>query len=378
MLSGQHSIRLSFLAAALLLGALAHAADPPDTVTLNDGEMLLGKLVRATGAAVTFHSDSAGDVNIPWAKIKELTSSRRFAVIPKGIIFKRKEMVSKIPRGVLGFTDGKIQITPGNGQPVQTVATSDTGFIIDEDAYQKALHNPGLGEDWKGAITGGVSLMEATQTSESFTGEAHLTRAIPTEDWLAPRDRTLVNFTASYGKIDQPNTPEVKTDMVHFDAEQDEYFSPRLYALEQAAFDHNFSQGLSLQQTYSGGVGREVIKSDKQTLDLKATMSYISQRFNRSTNVLGSKDQNLIGSVLNETYHRNLPAGIKFDEHITLVPAWNNTNAYSWNAGAGVAMALYKRLSLNVSALDTFLNDPPPGFKKNSLQFTTGVTYSLP
>jgi hypothetical protein len=41
-------------------------------------------------------------------------------------------------------------------------------------------------------------------------------------------------------------------------------------------------------------------------------------------------------------------------------------------------MALYKRISLNVSALDTFLNDPPSSFKKNSFQFTTGLTYSLP
>ncbi len=371
-LSRKFLTALRLFAAALFLGALAHAADPPDTLTLADGEKLVGKLVRATGAAVTFHSDSAGDVTIPWAKIKELTSSRRFAVIPKGIVFKRKETDAKIPRGVLAFTDGKIQITPGNGQPVESVATGDTGFILDEDSYQKALHTPGLMEDWKGSVTGGVSLIEATQKAETFTGAAHFTRAIPTEDWLAARNRTLVNFTASYGKVDQPSTPEVKTDLVHFDAERDEYLSARMYALGQAAFDHNFSQGLALQQTYSGGVGREVLKSDKQTLDLKATMAYISQRFN------GSKNQNLIGSVFNETYHRNLPAGIKFDEHLTLVPAWNNTNAYSANAGAGITMALYKRISLNVSTLDTFLNDPPPSFKKNSFQFTTGVTYSLP
>ncbi|HEY1754703.1 MAG TPA: DUF481 domain-containing protein [Bryobacteraceae bacterium] len=372
MPSQERSIRFLLLfAAALVLTALAQAADPPDALTLTDGEKLSGKVVKATGAAVTFHSDSAGDVIIPWAKIKELTSSRRFAVIPKGVIFKRKESDSKIPRGVLGFTDGKIQITPTGGA-AQTFAPADTGFVLDEESYQKALHTPGFGEDWKGALTGGVSLIEATQKSDTFTGAVHLTRAIPTEDWLAARSRTLVNFTASYGKVDQPNTPEVKTDLVHFDAEQDEYFSPRLYALAQAAFDHNFSQGLSLQQTYSGGVGREVLKSDKQTLDLKATMSFISQRFN------GEANKSLVGSVFNETYHRNLPAGIKFDEHITLVPAWNNTNAYSANAGAGITMALYKRVSLNVSALDTFLNDPPPSFKKNSFQFTTGVTYSLP
>jgi hypothetical protein len=360
------------LTVALFLGALAHAADPPDTVTLADGEKLTGKLVKATGAAVTFHSDSAGDVTIPWAKIKELTAARRFAVIPKGIQFKRQESDSKIPRGTLAFTDGKIQIIPGGGQPAQSVATGDTGFIIDEDAYQKALHTPGFGEDWKGAVTGGVSLIEATQKSETFTGAMHFARAIPTEDWLAARNRTLVNFTASYGKVDQPNTPEVKTDLLHFDLEQDEYFSPRMYALEQASFDHNFSQGLSLQQTYSGGAGWTVIKSDKQTLDMKGTMSYISQRFN------GAASKSLIGSVFGEAYHRNLAAGIKFDEQLTVIPAWNDTNAYSGSGGAGITIALYKRMSLNVSTLDTFLNDPPPGFKKNSFQFTTGVTYSLP
>ena len=372
MSSTKFSTSFILLVTALLLCAVAYAADPPDTLTLTDGETLIGKLVRSSGDSVTFHSDSAGDVTIPWAKIKSFTSSRRFAVIPKGLTFKRKETDGKIARGTLAVADQKIVITPGGGQPTQTVAIADAGFVLDEDAYQKALHNPGLGEDWKGAVTGGVSLIEATQKSETFTGAAHFARAIPTEDWLAARNRTLVNFTASYGKVDQPNTPEVKTDLVHFDFERDEYFSARLYALGSAAFDHNFSQGLSLQQTYSGGAGWTAIKSDKQTLDLKGTASYISQHFN------GSANQNLIGSVFGENYHRNLPAGIKFDEQLTLIPAWNNTNAYSANVGAGITMALYKRLSLNVSSLDSFLNDPPPGFKKNSFQFTTGVTYSLP
>ncbi len=41
-------------------------------------------------------------------------------------------------------------------------------------------------------------------------------------------------------------------------------------------------------------------------------------------------------------------------------------------------MPMYKRLSLNLGALDMFLNDPPPGFKKNSFQFTMGLAYTLP
>jgi hypothetical protein len=116
-----------------------------------------------------------------------------------------------------------------------------------------------------------------------------------------------------------------------------------------------------------------VIKQDSQTLDVKATASYIRQSF-----TVSSDNKDLVGSIFNETYHRKLPLGMVLDEQITLIPAWNNTNAYSANGGAGITMALYKRLSLNVSTLDTFLNDPPPSFKKNSFQFKTGVTYTLP
>ena len=365
-----------FIALALFLTASSLtmlAADPPDTLTTSDGEKLTGHFVKAGGANVTFHSDTVGDVTVPWAKIKELTTSGKYAIIPKGFVFKRGEADGRIQQGTLSVADSKLTVNPGNGAAPVPEDPAQISNVLTSADYDKARHNPNFFEDWKGAITGGVSLIEATQKSDTFTGSVHLARAIPTEDWLPANNRTLINFTASYGKVDQPNTPEVKTDLVHFDAEQDEYFSARAYGLLQAAFDHNFSQGLDLQQTYSIGVGWSVLRSPNQTLDLKATASYISQHF-----TVSSSNQSLIGSIFGETYTRKLPAGIAFNEQITFIPAWNNTNAYTWNAGAGVTMTLYKRFALNVSALDTFLNDPPPGFKKNSFQFTTGVTYSLP
>jgi len=60
-----------------------------------------------------------------------------------------------------------------------------------------------------------------------------------------------------------------------------------------------------------------------------------------------------------------------------VIPAWNKTNALSANGGAGITIPLSKGLGFNLSTLDTFLNDPPSGFRKNSFQFTTGITYSL-
>jgi hypothetical protein len=71
------------------------------------------------------------------------------------------------------------------------------------------------------------------------------------------RQDALSPFNESYGKITQPaySTPATppatgshsvaavvtKLSITHFGAERDEYFSPRVYVLAQAAFDHNYS-----------------------------------------------------------------------------------------------------------------------------------------
>ena len=367
---------LFFLTLAMVLSGLqlrTLAADPPDVLTFSNGEKLIGHLIRAGSSSVTFHSDSVGDVTVDWSKIKELTAAGKFAVVSKGTKLKRNEVDGQVAHGSLNVTDQKIQVSPGSGQPQRTVAVANTSNVIDEAEFQKAIRGSGFFDDWKGGITAGVALVEATQTSQTFTGAIHLTRAEPTQDWLAPHDRTLFNFVGSYGKLDQPNTPTVKTEIYHLDAERDEYFSPRMFGFGQADFDHNFSQGLDLQQTYSAGIGVSVMKTAVQTLDLKGSISYISQNFSG-----GAKSESLIGSVFGEAYHRKLPFGIIFDQALIVTPSWNNTSAYSANGSAGFTMGLYKRLSLNVNMLDTFLNDPPPGFKKNSFQFTTGLTYTLP
>jgi hypothetical protein len=42
-----------------------------------------------------------------------------------------------------------------------------------------------------------------------------------------------------------------------------------------------------------------------------------------------------------------------------------------------LAIPVFKRLSASVTTTDNFLNDPAVGYKKNSYQFVTGVTYAF-
>jgi hypothetical protein len=66
-----------------------------------------------------------------------------------------------------------------------------------------------------------------------------------------------------------------------------------------------------------------------------------------------------------------------FNQGATITPAFNQSNAYSAVATAGLLLPVYKRFGFSVGTLDNFLNDPAAGSKKNSFQFTAGVTYVL-
>jgi hypothetical protein len=248
----------------------------------------------------------------------------------------------------------------------------DVGNVVPQAEFEKAFRRTSLVRGWTGGLTAGLSLTEATQDNLTYTAAASFVRSVPAENWLDLRRRTIFDYTQAYGKLSQPGTPTVKTSLYHIGLEQDWYLRPRLFAFAHAIFDHNFSQGLDLQQTYGGGLGVVVFKTAAQELDFKGSVDYVEQRF-----AISSQNKNLISSIFGETYLRTFAHGIQFNEQGAFIPAWNDTKAYSAFANATLTFPVYHHFGLTLGALDNFLNDPPPGFKKNSFQFTAGATYSL-
>ena len=363
---------LMVLLASPRLRAQAPKPDP-DTVVFPNGEKLIGHFESFAGGTAKFKSDTLGEITIDLSKVQEMRTSEPFAVIKKDVKLARGEKDGQIPQGTLIVSNKTVQVNPGNGQPAQSVAVDDLNNIIDVPSFDKAFQRPGLFQDWSGAIALGASLVEATQNSTSINTSIALVRAIPRESWLPPRNRTMLAFSDTYGKVTQPGTPEVKTSIYHAGAERDEYFTTRLYALGLVAFDHNFSQGLDLQQLYGGGIGWSAIHAANKTLDFKGTADYEKQGFEVS-----SQNQNLITSVFAELYMMKFVHGIVLNQELSVSPAWNNTRAYSGYGSIGLVFPVYKRFGFTTNAIDSFLNDPPPGFKKNSVQFNAGVAYTLP
>lgn len=359
----------------------ASTAPGPDVLTLSNGDHLTGKLVSEADGTVTFHSDGAGDLNLTWDKIKSIQTKEKFAVIQQGQRVSRKTANSQVLQGVVVAEEGKVRVDTGAEGAPKEIAQPAAQYLIDADTYTKTVNShPGWGHGWTGALSAGVADVEATQNSRTFTGAGSFIRAIPGVSWLDPRDRTMANFAAAYGSLSQPGSATTKTNILHADAEHDWFLSPRLYALVDTSFDHNYSQGLSLQQIYGGGLGFVVFKTPKQELDLKGDIHYERQHFGFTPGIVPpvkTPDKDLIGANIGDTYIAKLAHGILFNQGLVVTPSFNTPSAYSALATAGLTFPVYKRLGFNLSALDDFLNDPAFGSKKNSFQFSAGITYSL-
>ena len=374
---------LSSLGLSLLLftaAALAQQSSPPpkpqpDVLVFTNGDQLTGKLVRAHDGNVVFKSDMAGELTISFDKVKELRSSGNFSMLKKGPPSK----TNLVGQGQVNVADGNVTVTQ---VPPVTLAIKEVGYVVDTPTYDREVHHElGFFHAWNGSITAGATLVRSTDNITSFTLGMSLARLSPTVDYLPRHTRTTLNLIETYGKATSPVIPQTippspspvvtKTSIFHADAERDWYFTPRLYALANTAFDHNFSQGLDLQQLYGGGIGWTPIQEERQQLDLKADVHYERQSF------FAQPEVDLIGSIFGEAYRRSLPRKIVFTQAADYIPSWNNSKAYSAMATVGIVLPTWKRLGASFAATDNYLNNPSPGYKANSFQFVAGLTYTL-
>lgn len=353
---------------------------------LSNGDTLHGHFVRAIEGKVVFHSDVLGDLSLGWDQVKELHTAGRFAVLDKNTRLHGRRSEGALPSGSIAVADHAIHIETEGAPAPPPIPVKDARFILDLPTLDRDIHHqPGLLSGWQGAATAGGTIVSATQHQYTLSGGVNLVRTIPTVDWLNPRNRSLIGFTGSFGKITQPayvdstgtlvDAVTTKSAIYHAGAERDEYFSPRFYLLGQAAFDHNFSQDLDLQQIYGGGLGWTALKTPRQSADLKATLQYEKQSFLSSS----STNQNLFGSTFAASYALHIPL-LTFTQNLSYLPAWNNLHAYSTTESNTVAFPAYKNLSFSLGTMDSYLNNPPasePPTRRNSFQFTMGLSYAI-
>jgi hypothetical protein len=373
-----------FLVAVIVLTPLARAQTPkpePEVLELTDGERLIGHLLSGAGASFTFHSDAVGDVKVDWAKVKSLKTTGKFAVTEKGGVLGRHADVAAAPQGTISVSDQKLKVDPGAGNSPTVIPVSSASNVVPEADFLNAFKSPNLFQDWHGSAGLGIDLIEATEDTRNITAGVSLQRVVSGETWISPRYKTLFDFNLADGQLSEPGKSTINADIIHATIEHDIFLSSSFFTFGTADFLHSLSQGMRLQQTYGGGVGFVLFKNDHQELDLKGSIAYIRQSFEDVVLADGtstpSPGKSLIGATIGESYSRTFQHGVALKEGLILIPAFNDSSAYTSNAFVNLLIPVHKHISITLGGVDAYVNEPPEGFKKNSFEFVTQLSYKI-
>ena len=359
-----------------------------DTITFGNGDTLTGKVGKVVYGNVSFHSDELGDLTIPLTKIKAMHTTTVFAAGSTTERLTKKNVAEQVPVGKIVLENENLSVMLPKGE-MREFPVKDLRFMLDEPAYRREMHNQSdFLYGWYGTATLGATIVTSTNSAQTYTGTVGLVRAIPTIAGLPAGSKTILNLSGTYGLAKDPEivsgadvfqTASVtKTDILHGDLEYDKFFTPTVFGLVNASADHNFGNGLELQQAYGAGIGWGILRSPQNDLAVRTSLQYEQQQFyNGLTSGLGTPTENLVSASIGETWSRTFPHNIKFNESLTLNPTFNVVKAYSGTAKAGLVFPVYKNLNFSVTTTDNYLGDPPEGFLRNTFQFTTGVTYTL-
>jgi hypothetical protein len=155
-------------------------AGDKDTITFDNGDTLTGKIGKMVYGNVSFHSDELGDLTIPLTKIKTMHTTTAFAAGSTTQRLTKKNVAEQLPVGEIALENQTLKVMLPKGE-VKEFPAKDLGFMLDEQAFQRELHNQSdFLYGWYGTGTLGATVVKSTNSAQTYTGALALVRAIPT------------------------------------------------------------------------------------------------------------------------------------------------------------------------------------------------------
>jgi putative salt-induced outer membrane protein len=355
------------LLCALFVFVFASAA-VADQVTLKNGDRITGTIVLGDGKTLTIKSEFDGDVNIQWDAVVGIESTQN-------LTFTLKD--AKRYSGKVTTVDGKFVVA--GGAPL----TKDTIAAIRNDDQQKAfdlgverMTHPKFTYFWGGVFDTGLALTRGNSSTASFTLDGKAVRA-------TPRDKLTVYANYIYANNETTLPATTTANMFQAGIRGDLNIGPRLFVYATADFTTNQLQHLGLRQTYGGGFGYHVIKTDRTLFDIFGGIDYDRDEFNGysftntapppPTIVVLPYNVTSAEAVVGEEFDTHVSKRTVITERYSFFPNLSHTGEYRMQLNGTLAVAMKAWLSWQTTIQDQYISYPPPGLKGNDLVLSTGL-----
>lgn len=340
----------------ILLSVVMSSNVLADQVVLKNGDRLTGQVIKFDGKNLTIKSEFAGEVNIPWSAVQEITSDKPLQV---------QSSTGQTAVGPVTTRDGSVEVvTKTSG----TVTMPKEGIALirneaEQSAYEKSL-NPGFRENWDGGATVGFALTRGNSQTKNLALAFDANRK-------TLHDKLSLYTNWVYATNDAPGAvPSTSANAQQGGIRYNHDITPRLFGFVGADFQADSLQTLDLRSVFGGGLGFHAIKRDSTTLDLLGGVNYTREKYTAFT-------RNFAAATLGDEFMHKLYGSTVLTQSFYFYPDFNNTGEYRTTFNFGTVTKISKWLGWQNAFGDIYVSDPPLGKKKNDIIFTTGVSISF-
>lgn len=321
-----------------------------DQVTLKNGDIVSGSVIRKDGDKLYLKSDLLGEVSMPWSAITSVKSDTPLhVVLPSG-------------QGVNGPVT--TQGTDLQVHAPQAMVSSPIGQVgairnaVEQQRYLR-MQNPSWLDLWAGYADLGYALARGNARTTTLTTAFLATR-------VTKNDKTSVFFNQIHATATVNQINGTTADAARGGISYDHNITPRLFFNVTNTDEYDSFQNLNFRLVAGGGLGYHLIKTERTLLDILGGVDYTHENF--STGLSRNAFEVYGGNDLN----------YKLSGITSLTQAFRifdapSSGRYRMNFDIGADTVIHKWLSWQVTATDRYLSEPVFGRKKNDLLLTTGI-----
>ncbi|GAC1701374.1 MAG: hypothetical protein NVS9B4_04540 [Candidatus Acidiferrum sp.] len=353
-------VRAAWLVVFLLLGVVTAQADQ---VALKNGDRLTGTIIKSDKQNLVMKTEFAGDVNLQWGAITEITSSQQLFVALKS---------GKIAAGQITTVDGKFDVaTPDEGL---VVASKDDVVAVrssaEEKIYDQTRH-PRLVDFWGGLLDTGLTATRGNSNSTSFslTGKAART---------TPRDKLGFYANAIYTKSEVSGVNIPTAHAVRGGLRDDLNITEHWFAFVFTDFEYDQFQGLNLRNVLGGGLGSHLVKTPRTTFDVFSGGTFNQEYYSQPFNPPSLARQRKSGEVdLGETLVTKLGVRTTLSEQFSFYPNVTDPGRFRFQFDTTAATKLKSWLAWQITYSDRYVSAPLTGLKNNDELLSAGIRLTL-
>jgi len=347
------SIRFAILTCALLLASSAAAREKSDVLVMKNGDRLTCEIKGLAQGVLYVGLDYIdGTSSVQWSKVAHLQSKQLFIVTTEdGLVY----------TGTLD-TDTS---TPGQPLLLEIKETPESEVKLDTKKIVRMGETSN--EFWQrfnGQVNFGIIYSKGNNSTQyNFNGLAAYVR----NRWNAQASVSS-NLSSSTGTTASTRNTADFTSMRLLSRKNWFYTG-------DANFLQSSEQGIRLQTTLAGGIGRYLKNTNRVAVSVVGGFAW--QRIVYDQAVAAQPEQNLLSAFLgaNVTFFRFNKTNL--DLTASLYPALTEPGRVKLSTNMTYYVKLFSNLTYNASFYGNWDNHPPPNFVGSDYGFSSGLGWTF-